>query len=237
MIELDHVSAHRGGRVALRDVSFHIAPGTVTAVIGPNGAGKSTLFGLLSGRFPGSAGTIGLGGAVAEVLQATVVDPQVRLTVRDVVRMGRYPSLGRLRRFRSADHRAVDAAIDHVDLHGLRHRPLAELSGGQRQRALIAQGIAQDASILLLDEPAAGLDGISQRRILGMMRDLADEGRTVVFSTHHLPDANSADLVVALACNCICCAAPDAALRDTSVRALFDPFHESEPDVRTPAIA
>jgi ABC-type Mn2+/Zn2+ transport system ATPase subunit len=229
MIELDHVSAHRDGRLALRDVSLRIEPRTVTALIGPNGAGKSTLFGLLSGRLRPTAGTIALGGDVAEVLQATAVDPYVRLTVHDVVGMGRYPTSGRLRRFRPADHRAVDHAIVHADLQDLRRRTLDQLSGGQRQRALIAQGIAQDAPILLLDEPAAGLDGISQRRILDMMRALADQGRTVVFSTHHLPDANHADLVVALACSCVCCATPDTALRDASVRALFDPFHDPDP--------
>lgn len=228
MIELEHVSAHRGERLALRDVSLRIEPGTVTALIGPNGAGKSTLFGLLSGRLRPTAGAISLGGEVAEVLQATAVDPNVRLTVHDIVRMGRYPTCRHLRRFHPADRDAIAAAIDHVDLTELQCRTLDELSGGQRQRALIAQGIAQDAPILLLDEPAAGLDGISQRRILDMMRALAVEGRTVVFSTHHLPDVNHADLVIALACQCICCAAPGAALHDSSVRALFDPFHQAQ---------
>jgi ABC-type Mn2+/Zn2+ transport system ATPase subunit len=226
MIELDHVTAHRGERLALRDVSLRIEPGTLSAVIGPNGAGKSTLFGLVSGRLRPTAGTVTVGEGVAEVLQVTALDPHVRLTVHDVVCMGRYPSCGRIRRFRPADRLAVDTAIGYVNLHDLQRRTLDELSGGQRQRALIAQGIAQDAPVLLLDEPAAGLDGISQRRILDMMRALADEGRTVVFSTHHLPDARHADLVVALACNCVCCATPEAALDDASVRALFDPFHD-----------
>ncbi|MGE3449165.1 MAG: metal ABC transporter ATP-binding protein [Microbacteriaceae bacterium] len=234
MIDLDRVNAHRGEHLELRDVTLRVEPGTLTAVIGPNGAGKSTLFGLISGRLRPTSGTIAVGGGVAEVLQATALDPYVRLTVHDVVRMGRYPSCGRIRPFRTADRQAVDAAIRQVDLEDLQRRTLDQLSGGQRQRALIAQGIAQDAAVLLLDEPAAGLDGISQRRILDLMRALADQGRTVVFSTHHLPDTRHADLVVALACACICCATPDAALDDTSVRALFDPFHDDAP---SPAIA
>ncbi|MDY7103234.1 MAG: metal ABC transporter ATP-binding protein [Actinomycetota bacterium] len=231
MIELENVTAHRGGRVALRDVTLHIRPGTVTALIGPNGAGKSTLFGLISGRLRPSAGTLTLGGAVAEVLQATAVDPHLRLTVHDVVCMGRYPTCGRLRRFRPVDRAAVADAIDDVELADLRRRTLDELSGGQRQRALIGQGIAQDAPILLLDEPAAGLDGASQRRVLDIIRAQADRGRTVVFSTHHLPDAAHADLVIALDCTCVCCASPDEALEDPGVRALFVPF---APPRRTP---
>lgn len=227
MIELHDVTAHRGGQLALREVSLHIDPGTVTAVIGPNGAGKSTLFGLISGRLRPTSGRIAVGGAVAEVLQSTVVDPQVRLTVRDVVCMGRYPTCGTLRRFRRADRSAVDAALAQVALSPLTHRTLDELSGGQRQRALIAQGIAQDAPVVLFDEPAAGLDGVSQRRILDVLRELADAGRTVVFSTHHLPDVECADTVVALSCECICCAPPGIASQNDAVRSLFDPFADN----------
>ncbi len=227
MIDLQAVTAHRGGQLALRDVTLHIDPGTVTAVIGPNGAGKSTLFGLISQRLRPTSGRIEVGGAVAEVLQSTTVDPQVRLTVHDVVCMGRYSSCGTLRRFRGDDRAAVDAALGQVDLSPLARRTLDELSGGQRQRALIAQGIAQDAPVLLLDEPAAGLDGVSQRQVLDVMRVLADSGRTVVFSTHHLPDIACADLVVALSCECVCCASPSAATKDLAVRSLFDPFTDT----------
>ena len=224
MIDLHQVTAHRGRQVALRDVSLHIEPGTVTAVVGPNGAGKSTLFGLLSGRLRPSSGTVTVGGAVAEVLQATSVDPQVRLTVHDVVCMGRYPTCGHLRRFRPEDRSAVSEALVDVGLDEHARRSLDQLSGGQRQRALLAQGLAQDAPILLLDEPATGLDRPSQQRILDVIRTQADRGRTVLFSTHHLPDALHADLVIALACECICCAAPDTVFEDPSVRALFDPL-------------
>lgn len=138
MIHLDEVTAHRGRTAALRDVTLRIAPGTVTAVVGPNGAGKSTLFGLISGRLRPTSGTVTVDGGVAEVLQSTSVDPQVRLTVHDVVCMGRYPSCGHLRRFRPADHSAVVAALDDVDLREQARHTLDRLSGGQRQRALLA---------------------------------------------------------------------------------------------------
>lgn len=237
MIDLQDVSAHRGGQLALRDVSLRIEPGTITAVIGPNGAGKSTLFGLISGRLRPTSGRIEIAGAVAEVLQSTTVDPQVRLTVHDVVCMGRYPNCGTLRRLRAADRAAVDAALGRVELSPLANRTLDELSGGQRQRALIAQGIAQDAPVLLLDEPAAGLDGVSQRRVLDVMRELADAGRTVVFSTHHLPDIDCADTVIALSCECVCCAPPAVASQDAAVRMLLDPFAQTpQPATADPVI-
>lgn len=229
MINLNCVTAQRGGRIALRDVSLHISPGTVTAVVGPNGAGKSTLFGLISGRLRPTAGSVSVDGDVSEVLQATNVDPQVRLTVHDVVCMGRYPTCGRLRRFAATDRSAVRDALAQVGLGEHSGRTLDELSGGQRQRALLAQGLAQDAPVLLLDEPATGLDRPSQQRILEVIRDQADRGRTVLFSTHHLPDAMHADTVVALACDCVCCAGPDDAFADPGVRALFDPLVGTTP--------
>lgn len=229
MIELDRVSAHRGGRMALQDVNMRLEPGTLTAVVGPNGGGKSTLLGLLSGRIRPTSGTVRREGAVAEVLQATTVDAQVRLTVHDVVCMGRYPTCGALRRFRPADRSAVDLALQHVDLLTHRRRTFDELSGGQRQRVLLAQGIAQDAPILLLDEPSAGLDSRSQRQVMDVIRRQADAGRTVVIVTHDLAEAATADLVVALSCTCICCAAPSEAFSTPSFRALFDPLQGLRP--------
>ncbi len=221
-VELVDVDAHRDHTLALRDVSLSIPAGTLTAVIGPNGAGKSTLFGLISGRLRASNGTVTVQGTVAEVLQATAVDPDLPLSVEDAVRIGRYPAKGLLRRLDRADRDAVEAALEAVDLHHLRRRRFSSLSGGQRQRVLVAQGLAQEASVLVLDEPAAGLDQTSQQRILQLMRAQADAGRTVLFSTHQLSDAGHADVVVALSCDCVCCAPPEAALTDPTVTRLFE---------------
>lgn len=220
-VQLCGVDAHHDRTLALEAVNLTIDPGTVTAVIGPNGAGKSTMFALISGRLRPSTGSVRTAGAVADVLQATIIDPQLRLTVDDVVRMGRYYSTGMFSPLRRSDRDACDEALDRVDLFHLRRQPINELSGGQRQRALVAQGIAQQAPVLLLDEPAAGLDVASHQRILEVIRDEANTGRAVLFSTHHLDDATHADTVVALASRCVCCAPPAIALHDPEVTALF----------------
>ncbi|WP_420638597.1 metal ABC transporter ATP-binding protein [Candidatus Poriferisocius sp.] len=222
-VQLRGVDARHGRTLALQDVSLSIEAGSVTAVIGPNGSGKSTLFGLISGRLRPSAGTVATRGAVADVLQATAVDSQLRLTVDDVVRMGRYPSRGLLRPMRRADLDACEEALGRVDLLDHRRRPINQLSGGQRQRAFVAQGIAQQAPVLLLDEPATGLDARSHQLILQVIREEADAGRAVLFSTHHLADAHCADTVIALACRCVCCAPPATAMDDPAVTSLFAP--------------
>ncbi|MEM9564422.1 MAG: metal ABC transporter ATP-binding protein [Actinomycetota bacterium] len=222
-ITLDGIDVRRGRRLALRDVSFAIEPGTLTAVIGPNGAGKSSLFGTLSGRLRPSAGTLRVRGPVAEVLQTTDIDDQLRLTVDDVVRLGRYPTRGLLRPMRSRDRVIVREALAATEMLNLRRRPINQLSGGQRQRAFIAQGLAQQAPILLLDEPTAGLDRKSQRQVLDIMRGEADRGTTVLFATHDLDQADHADNLIVLACACICCAPPETALADPAVTRLFGP--------------
>ncbi|MGH1503754.1 MAG: metal ABC transporter ATP-binding protein [Acidimicrobiales bacterium] len=226
MIALQDVSVDLGRTAVLRHVTLHLEPGTTTAVVGPNGGGKSTLLGVISGRVRQSAGSVRVGGDVADVLQSTTVDPQLRLLVEDVVRMGRYPSLGLLGRHRSADREQVRAALDRVGLLGLRRRPFGELSGGQRQRVLIAQGLAQGAPILLLDEPSSALDARSRCAIVEILDEEAAAGRTIVFSTHHRDEAEAADSVVAVAVECLCCATPDEAFARPTVAALL-PDHAS----------
>ena len=221
-VELCSVNAHHDRSLALDDVSLSVEAGTVTAVIGPNGAGKSTMFALISGRMRPTSGTVELDGEVADVMQATSVDPQMSLTVEDVVRMGRYRARGLLGRMREEDRRACHEALERVDLLDLRHRPINELSGGQRQRALVAQGIVQQASVLLLDEPASGLDVNSQTSILEVIRDEAENGRAVMFSTHQLTDTDSADTVIALNRRCVCCSPTETALNNPNVLALFE---------------
>lgn len=215
------VDAHYNDTLALDNVDLSIEPGTVTAVIGPNGSGKSTLFALMSGRIRPTAGTITTKGAVAEVLQGTTIDNQLPLTVDDIVRIGRYPTRGLLKPLRQADRNAIDDALERVDLTDLRNRPINELSGGQRQRAFIAQGIAQEAPVLILDEPATGLDVNSQRHIIDIIKAEAADGRTVIFSTHQLAEAAHADTIIALACRCVCCAPAEMAIADPAVTALF----------------
>ena len=126
---------------------------------------------------------------------------------------------------RGSDREIVNESLVATNLVDLRRRSITELSGGQQQRGLIAQGLAQQAPILLLDEPAAGLDRPSQRELLEIIRAEADRGTTVLFATHDLNEAAEADNLIVLACECICCAPPVTALADPAVTALFGPRH------------
>ncbi|MDN3495350.1 metal ABC transporter ATP-binding protein [Planococcus sp. APC 4015] len=195
-IEVRDVSVRYGDIAALDDVTLDVAAGRVTGLIGTNGSGKSTLFKAIMGIVRPDRGTVRLDGAVpdaarrrgvlAYVPQAEDVDWAFPVSVHDVVMMGRYGHLGFTRRPRRADRDAVAAALARVDLTELAHRQIGQLSGGQRKRAFVARGIAQDAGILLLDEPFAGVDKPSEALIRRLLRELAGEGRTVLVSTHDL---------------------------------------------------
>lgn len=196
-----------GREVALAEVDLEIERGTVTALIGPNGSGKSTFLDALAGLVPVRSGTLEVLGRppasarsrVAYVLQETPVGEQVPVSVRAAVRMGRYPQRGALHRLRAEDHRIVEEAMARLEVDDLADRQPAELSGGQRQRAFVAQGLAQEADLLLLDEPVNGLDAVSRTRILDVVRDECERGAAVVMTTHDLDDARVADRVVLLA--------------------------------------
>jgi len=222
-VVLNGVDVHRGNTLALDGVTLAVSRGTVAAIMGPNGAGKSTLFGLISGRLRQTTGDVYVSGEVAEVLQTGVIDTHLPLTVEDVVRQGRYRARGLLRPLTRKDRDLIDSAIDAVDLQAQRRTPIYELSGGQRQRAFLAQGIAQQSSILLLDEPTAGVDMRTQRRVGEVIRSVADSGTTVLMSTHSLDDAVECDVMVALAGRCLCCAPPRKALDDPEVAELLAP--------------
>ncbi|MFT4596127.1 MAG: ABC-type Mn2+/Zn2+ transport system ATPase subunit [Paracrocinitomix sp.] len=223
VVVLDSVDAHRGDRLALDGVSIAVPMGSIAAVMGPNGSGKSTLFGVISGRLRHSTGSVSVGGEVAEVLQTGGIDTHLPLTVEDVVRQGRYRSRGLLRPMTRDDQRLIRQAIDVVDLAAHRRTPIHALSGGQRQRAFLAQGIAQQSPILLLDEPTAGVDVNTQTRVAEVVRSIAASGTTVMISTHSLDDAVQCDLMVALAGRCLCCAPPAEALDDPEVAELLSP--------------
>jgi manganese transport system ATP-binding protein len=206
----------------LSAASFTIPSGAVTALIGPNGAGKSTLLNALAGLLHPRAGSLDIPaarrrGGVAYVLQATAVNEHLPLTVREAVTMGRYATAGAFRRLRSADRAAIDRAIDALDLGALANRPLHELSGGQRQRAFVAQGLAQDADLLLLDEPITGLDLVSRQHILEAIAAERAAGRAIVASTHDLGDASAADHLLLLAGRVVASGRPDDVLTDTNL--------------------
>lgn len=187
---------YRNGHTALWDASFAIPRGTVTALVGVNGAGKSTLFKAIMGFVPAAQGEIRILGRtvrtalrenlVAYVPQSEEVDWAFPVLVEDVVMMGRYGHMGLLRRPRKADHEAVDQALNRVNMQDFRKRQIGELSGGQRKRVFLARALAQDGKVILLDEPFTGVDVKTEDQIIALLRELRDEGRVMLVSTHNL---------------------------------------------------
>ncbi len=221
VIEVDGLTVAYGAHTAIRDLHLEVPAGQVTAVIGPNGSGKSTLLATFSGLVEPTDGTVSVFGRrphlehrrVAHVLQTTSANPSVPLTVRETVRMGAYGHRGWVRRLRDSDRAAVEAAIDRLQVRDLANRQLVELSGGQRQRAYVAQGLAQRAEILLLDEPITGLDLVTQEIIADVVRTEAAAGRTVVLTTHDVGTASLADQVVLLNTTLVARGTPAEVLR------------------------
>ncbi len=187
---------YRTGLTALRDASFAIPRGSIAALVGVNGAGKSTLFKAIMGFLPLSEGEIGIlgqsvkaalkAGIVAYVPQAEEVDWTFPVLVEDVVMMGRYGHMGFLRLSKPADHAAVAQALARVGMTGFRKRQIGELSGGQRKRVFLARALAQDGQVILLDEPFTGVDVQTEEAIIHLLRELRDEGRVMLVSTHNL---------------------------------------------------
>lgn len=196
MIEVSGLTVHYGEVLALSDATVTVSSGRVCGLVGVNGSGKSTLFKAIMGLVKPDRGTVLINrqppalarrsGVVGYVPQSEDVDWSFPVSVEDVVMMGRYGHLGVTRRPRRADREAVADALRRVDLLDLARRPIGALSGGQRKRAFVARGLAQNASILLLDEPFAGVDVRSEATITAVLREVAALGSTVLVSTHDL---------------------------------------------------
>lgn len=191
-----------GGTTAVDRSSFTIPAGRVTAVIGPNGSGKSTVLNAIAGLLDPVAGTIDVPARrhgthrIAYVLQTPKVNDVLPVSVREVVAMGRYAALGSYRRMRADDRRAIQLAMERTGVDELAPRHLHDLSGGQRQRVFVAQGIAQDHDLLLLDEPLTGIDFPTAQAIDAVIHDERSRGCTVIMTTHDLSEAQVADHVV-----------------------------------------
>ena len=190
-ITVEDVTVERGGHVALTGITFDVGPGTLMGVLGPNGAGKSTLFDAIAGLLPVAHGTLSLrgaesSGALAYVPQRDSINWRFPATVHDVVMMGRGNSIGWLRRPGKLDKKMVRESLERVDLWDQRSALVTQLSGGQRQRVFIARALAQEASILLMDEAFSGVDVAAQEGIVEVLQSLRDDGRVVIISTHDL---------------------------------------------------
>jgi manganese/zinc/iron transport system ATP- binding protein len=186
------VAYHRA--VALDGVSVAFPAGAVTGIIGPNGAGKTTLLHAIMGMQPVQRGNIAVFGEpvrrarrrVAFVPQREAVDWHFPVTVADVVLMGRAGAQRFGRRATNEDRAIAHASLAHVGMTAYAGRQIGTLSGGQQQRVFIARALAQEAEMLILDEPFTGIDAASQETIFALLAELREAGKTVLLSTHDL---------------------------------------------------
>lgn len=227
-IELRDVKVARGHTTVLTIESL-VIPRGVTAVVGPNGSGKSTLLHAIAGLLPVGNGSVTISGhpagrvrsQIAYVLQAQHASEHLLVTADEVVGLARSASLGPFRPMRRRDREAVRRATDRLEVTDLGRRQLAEMSGGQRQRVFVAQGLAQDADVLLLDEPMAGLDMVSEDRIRAVIDQERADGRFVLVATHDLDDARHADFVILLNGHVVAAGPPGEALEPDCLRAAY----------------
>jgi ABC-type Mn2+/Zn2+ transport system ATPase subunit len=201
------------GEPAIQDISFCVNAGERVAIIGPNGAGKSTLIKTIMGLLQPRAGAVQLHHDSAYCLgyvpQHEGVDWTFPATVRDVVMMGRVRQIGWFRQPDKAQHTAVNAALERVGMLELAGEQIGELSGGQRRRVFIARALAQEASLLLLDEPFSGVDASAQASLMDVLDSLNHDGLTILLCTHDLSLAfNRFDKVLALRRQLIAFGAP-----------------------------
>jgi manganese/iron transport system ATP-binding protein len=196
VLDVQNITVRYNGRVALEDITFHLHAGERIAVVGPNGAGKSTLFKVVAGVLQPSVGEVNIFGSrphghvcIAYIPQRTQVDWSFPVNVADVVMMGRSAKLGLLNWPRKRDWEYVYRALEIVELSNLAKRQIGQLSGGQQQRMFIARALAQEAELMLMDEPLSGLDTPSQEGLLNLLDTLRDQDVTVMVATHDLDQA------------------------------------------------
>ena len=192
-LSVDGLSVRFNGSEALRAVTFRLPAGQRLAVVGPNGAGKTTLFNVLAGAHRPAAGTVRIFGhppggdtCIAYVPQRSKVDWAFPASAAEVVMMGRIREIGPLRWPGRRDWEIVRSALNQVGLADLSRRPIGELSGGQQQRVFLAQALAQEAELILLDEPFTGLDFPSQEALFVILDSLRAAGVTELVATHDL---------------------------------------------------
>lgn len=198
ILDVLRLTVRYNGRAALQDVTFHLHEGERVAVVGPNGAGKSTLFKVIAGVLQPQSGEVNIFGSrprghvcIGYIPQRSQVDWAFPVSVADVVMMGRSAKLGPLNWPRKKDWELVHHALETVEISNLASRQISELSGGQQQRMFIARALAQEAELMLMDEPLSGLDTPSQEGILNLLDRLKREKVTVMVATHDLDQAAS----------------------------------------------
>jgi manganese/iron transport system ATP-binding protein len=215
--------------VALENASFELNLGERLAVVGPNGAGKTTLLKVVAGVLSPTEGRVQIFGndpgrhiCIAYVPQRNQVDWNFPVTVADVVMMGRVGQLGLFRNPRSRDWDFVNGALEVVRMKHLAKRQISQLSGGQQQRMFIARALAQEAELMLMDEPFSGLDINSQEQVFGILDRLQEQNVTVVVSLHDLKmAAQKFDRVMLLNHAMLAIGMPDQVLNSENLVAAY----------------
>jgi manganese/iron transport system ATP-binding protein len=221
ILDVRQLRVHYNGRLALEDITFHLHQGERIAVVGPNGAGKSTLFKVVAGVLSPTSGEVNIYGSrpgkhvcIAYIPQRSQVDWNFPVNVADVVMMGRSAKLGPLTWPHKKDWEHVHHALETVELSNLATRQISQLSGGQQQRMFIARALAQEAELMLMDEPLAGLDTPSQESLLNLLDTLRDQKVTVMVATHDLEQAaRHFDRMLLLNHKIVALGAPDKVLQ------------------------
>ncbi len=195
-IDIENLTVAYHGKVALHSASLQLQAGSICGLVGMNGAGKSTLFKAIMGFVKPASGRILInqlpirqaqkGNLVAYVPQSEEVDWTFPVSVHDVVMMGRYGYMNILRIPRSIDRDAVRESLERVEMWDLRDRQIGELSGGQKKRTFFARALAQRGSVLLLDEPFAGVDIKTEKLMIDLLMELRQAGQIILISTHDL---------------------------------------------------
>ncbi|MHB1129867.1 MAG: metal ABC transporter ATP-binding protein [Ilumatobacteraceae bacterium] len=216
-------------RPVVGDMTFDLVPGDLMVLIGTNGSGKSTLLKTLAGMLAPLSGDVSVLGEhpgalpsrVAFLPQHPVSSHTLPLCAEDVVGMGRFAHLGLLKRSTPTDRRVVEDSMTRTGVHEFAKLPLRDLSGGQQQRTHLAQVLARQAEVLLLDEPTAGLDVIGRRAVADIIAQERVRGVTVIMATHEISDAENANTVMLLAQRVVAIGSPADALRDEHLRKCF----------------
>ena len=229
-LEVAGLTVTYGRRVAVRDVDLQIAPGERLGIIGPNGAGKSSVLKAAVGLVSPRTGSVRIKGApaarrrhmAAYLPQRQQIDWDYPAQVRDIVAMGRYPHAGATGRLRTLDRQQIDDAMNRVGIASLARVRISELSGGQQQRVFLARAFAQQAGVLLLDEPYVGVDAVTSDLLDTWLAEAASDGMAVVVVDHDLAGVRRRyDRVALLNGELVACGQPAAVLEPAHLQAAY----------------